>query len=144
MSMEINLDDTVAGIVGQVTAASKNPRGFRAANELRNAALQVLRGQRSGRIYKRPHSSSSYTASAPGEPPAVRTRRPRVSWKQQARSEKDGKTVKIRPAIWTDKKYAPILQEGTHKMAPRPFEEPIIEKAKPKVMTIFGQPYNHT
>jgi hypothetical protein len=143
MSMEINLDDTVAGIVGQVTAQAKS-RGFRAANELRNAALQVLRGQRSGRIYKRPHSSSTYTASAPGEPPAVRTGGLRVSWKQQARSEKDGKTVKIRPAIWTDKKYAPILQEGTHKMAPRPFEEPIIEKAKPKVMTIFGQPYNHT
>ena len=63
--MEINLDDTVAGIVGQVTAQAKS-RGFRAANELRNAALQVLRGQRSGRIYKRPHSSSTYTASAAG------------------------------------------------------------------------------
>lgn len=140
--MEINLDDTVAGIVGQVTAQAKS-RGFRAANELRNAALQVLRGQRNGRVYKRPHSSSTYTASAPGEPPAARSPGGlRVSWKSQARSEKAKKTVKIRPAIWTDKKYAPLLQEGTHKMAPRPFEEPIIEQAKPKIMEIFGQSYN--
>ena len=140
--MEINLDDTVAGIVGRVTSQAKS-RGFRAANELRNAALQVLRGQRSGRVYKRPHSSSTYTASAPGEPPAARSPGGlRVSWKSQARSEKAGGTVTIRPAIWTDKKYAPILQEGTNKMAPRPFEEPIIEQAKPKVMAIFGQSYD--
>lgn len=139
--MEINLDDTVAGIVGQITAQAKS-RGYRAANELRNVALQVLRGQRSGRIYKRPHSSSTYTASAPGEPPAVRTGGLRVSWHSQAKSEKSGSTVTVRPAIWTDKEYAPILQEGTHKMAPRPFEEPIIEQAKPKVMAIFGQSYN--
>ena len=139
--MEINLDDTVAGIVGQITAQAKS-RGYRAANELRNAALQVLRGQRNGRIYKRPHSSSTYTASAPGEPPAVRTGGLRVSWHSQAKSEKSGSTVTVRPAIWTDKEYAPILQEGTHKMAPRPFEEPIIEQAKPKVMAIFGQSYN--
>lgn len=139
--MEINLDDTVSGIVSQITAKAKS-RGYRAANELRNAALQVLRGQRSGRIYKRPHSSSTYTASAPGEPPANRTGSLRVSWHSQAKSEKAGETIKIRPAIWTDKKYAPILQEGTNKMAPRPFEEPIIEQAKPKVMAIFGQSYD--
>ena len=38
-------------------------------------------------------------------------------------------------------KYAPILQEGSPKMEPRPFEEPIIEKAKPEIEAIFGQPY---
>ena len=141
MSMEINLDDTVAGIVGQITAQAKS-RGYRAANELRNVALQVLRGQPRGLFYTRPHSRSTNTASAPGEPPAVRTGGLRVSWHSQAKSEKSGSTVTVRPAIWTDKEYAPILQEGTHKMAPRPFEEPIIEQAKPKVMAIFGQSYN--
>ena len=140
--MEINLDDTVSSIVNHITEQAKS-RGIRAANELRNASLQILRGQRSGRIYRRPHSASTYTASAPGEPPANRTGGLRLSWHPQAKSSKSGKTVSIRPAIWTDKKYAPILQEGTEKMAPRPFEEPIIEQAKDKVIAIYSQPYTN-
>lgn len=138
--MEINLNDAVSGIVDQITKQAIS-RGTRAANELRNASLQVLRGQRSGRIYRRPHSTSTYTASAPGEPPAVRTGGLRMSWHPQAKSSKSGKTVSIRPAIWTDKKYAPALQDGTKKMAPRPYKEPIIEQAKAKVIAIYSQPY---
>lgn len=138
--MEINLDDTVSGIVDQITKQAIS-RSFVAANELRNASILVLRGQRSGRIYKRPHSSSTYTASAPGEPPARRTGILRMSWKSQAKSSKSGKTVSIRPAIWTDVKYAPILQGGTPKMAPRPFKEPIIERAKPKIIAIYSRPF---
>ena len=138
--MEIDLDKTVSGIVDQITKQAIS-RGIRAANELRNASLQVLRGQRSGRIYRRPHSTSTYTASAPGEPPAVRTGGLRMSWHQQAKSSKSGKTVSIRPAIWTDKKYAPALEDGTQKMAPRPYKEPIIEQAKAKVIAIYSQPY---
>lgn len=138
--MEINLNDAVSGIVDQITKQAIS-RGTRAANELRNASLQVLRGQRSGRIYRRPYSTSTYTASAPGEPPAVRTGVLRMSWHPQAKSSKSGKTVSIRPAIWTDKKYAPALQDGTKKMAPRPYKEPIIEQAKEKVIAIYSQPY---
>lgn len=138
--MEINLNDTVSSIVTNITEQAKS-RGIRAANELRNASLQILRGQRSGRIYRRPHSTSTYTASAPGEPPANRTGSLRLSWHPQAKSSKSGNTVSIRPAIWTDKQYAPALQEGTKKMAPRPFEEPIIEQAKGKIIAIYSQPY---
>ena len=138
--MEINLNDTVSGIVEKITKQAIS-RGTRAANELRNASLQVLRGQRSGRIYRRPHSSSTYTVSAPGEPPANRSGVLRLSWKPQAKSSKSGKTVSIRPAIWTDVKYAPTLQEGTKKMASRPFEEPIIEHAEGKIIAIYSQPF---
>lgn len=138
--MEINLNNTVSSIVTNITEQAKS-RGIRAANELRNASLQILRGQRSGRIYHRPHSSGTYTASAPGEPPANRSGVLRLSWKPQAKSSKSWKTVSIRPAIWTDVKYAPTLQEGTKKMAPRPFEEPIIEQAKSKIIAIYSQPF---
>ena len=56
-------------------------RAVRASNELRNAALNVLRGQRTGRVYRKPHTKhATYTASAPGEPPAVRTGMLRMSW----------------------------------------------------------------
>ena len=54
--------------VNQINHEAKS-RAFRAANELRNSALTVLRGQRSGRVYRRPFAKGTYTASAPGEPP---------------------------------------------------------------------------
>lgn len=139
--MVIDLKAEVGALLSKVTDGAKS-RGYRAANELRNAALQVLRGQRSGRVYKKPHSrTTTYTASAPGEPPAVRSGQLRVSWRPIAESEKEAGAIIIKPAIRTDKKYAPILQDGSKKMEPRPFEEPIIEKAKPKVKEIFDKPY---
>ena len=74
-------------------------RSYLAANELRNAAMMVLRGQRSGRRYKVPgtyrrqrdksdgkmKNGRYYTASAPGEPPAVRTGVFRLSWRPTAK-----------------------------------------------------------
>ena len=72
-------------------------RGIRAVNALRNAELEVLKGQRSGRVYKKPGTygraskatkelmgdyghkligGQLYRASAPGEAPARRTGEP--------------------------------------------------------------------
>lgn len=138
--MKIDLEGAVNEIVEEITYQAKS-RAFRAANELRNSALTVLRGKCSGRVYKRPFSKSKYTASAPGEPPAMRTGNLRMSWRPQSASERIGKTVTIKPAITTEVKYAPYLEEGTDRMAPRPFEEPIIEKAMPRISQIFKEPY---
>ncbi len=138
MAMNIKLE--IDKLVDQINFEAKS-RAFRAANELRNSALTVLRGQRSGRVYKRPFSSSKYTASAPGEPPAVRSGDLRRSWRQKTASESTGKGLTVKPAITTDVKYAPWLDEGTDRMAPRPFEDPIIEDAKPKIKAIYSEPY---
>ena len=139
--MEIDLKGKINGLYNQVTQEAKS-RGYRAANALRSASLEVLRGERSGNIYRKPFTKkATYQASAPGEPPAVRSGTLRRSWQPRAQSEKEGGSVTVHPAIWTDVKYAPILQEGSPKMEPRPFEEPIIEKAKPEIEAIFGQPY---
>ena len=59
-------------------------RAYVAANELRNAELEILRGQRGGRIYGVPGTKRKYQASAPGQPPAVRTGAFRLSWQPQA------------------------------------------------------------
>ena len=140
--MAMNIKQEIDNLVEKVNYEAKS-RAFRAANELRNSALTVLRGQRSGRTYRRPFSSSKYTASAPGEPPAVRSGDLRRSWRQQAASEKAGNSLTIRPAITTDVKYAPWLNDGTKdgRIEPRPFEEPIIETAKPKIKQIYSEPY---
>lgn len=138
--MAMNIKPEIDKLVDQINFEAKS-RAFRAANELRNSALTVLRGQRSGRVYKRPFSNNKYTASAPGEPPAVRSGDLRRSWRQKTASESTGKGLTVKPAITTDVKYAPWLDEGTDRMAPRPFEDPIIEDAKPKIKAIYSEPY---
>lgn len=141
-------------------------RGFRAANELRNASQLVLRGQRSGRQYivpgtgrvsynKKNHTAKitykKYTASAPGEPPAVRTGAFRMSWRRKSFVESRGAdtlTV-VSQVVSTQKtdngKYllGEILEKGSPggKIAPRPHHEKIQEKALPKIMRIYKEPY---
>lgn len=139
-------------------------RAYRAANELRNASQEVLRGQRNGRRYIVPGTGrvkynkrkktakityTKYTASAPGEPPAVRTGAFRASWQPKTEvhlGTYNKVSVKsyIQSRIRTDNgKYVlgQILEEGTSKMAPRPYKEKIQQKALPKVLKIYKEPY---
>lgn len=82
----------------------------RASNELRNSALFVLKGQRSRKRYKKPHTKRAYyTASAPGEPPAVRTGMLRMSWGMKAVG--DGKGT-YKAGIYSDVPYAEELENG--------------------------------
>ena len=134
-------------------------RGYRAANELRSSALRVLRGQRSGRRYKVPgthrrqrdkvdrkmKNGRYYTASAPGEPPAVRTGVFRMSWQPTAskmssgsciaRIESDAKTENGRHVL------GQLLEDGTGRMAPRPYQDRIVEDALPKIVDIYSRAY---
>lgn len=136
------IDDTVDSIRQQTES-----RSYKAANELRNAALEVLRGQRSGRRYRVPGTNSYYTASAPGEPPAARTAGGfRTSWKAKALVESDVYTSRIESDKRTDNgkfTLGEILEEGTPggQMAPRPHHERIIEKAMPEIERIYSEPY---
>lgn len=136
-------------------------RSYLVANELRNSALVVLRGQRSGRRYKVPgtyrrqrdktdgkmKNGRYYTASAPGEPPAVRTGTFRLSWQPTARALFGSYISRIESDVRTDNgKYllGEILEEGTPggQMAPRPHHERILEHAKPRVIRIYSEPYD--
>ena len=124
-------------------------RGYRAANELRNASQLVLRGQRSGRRYRVPGTRRHYTASAPGEPPAVRTGAFRASWQpKQKVNFGTNNQVSVKSYIEsrqrTDNgKYnlGSMLENGNGKMAPRPYKEKVQEEAKPKIIEIYKAPY---
>lgn len=150
------IEDVVDGIKKQVQR-----RTYLAANELRNSALLVLRGQRSGRRYKVPGTyrrqrdktdgkmkrGRYYTASAPGEPPAVRTRTFRNSWQvsQTPVRETFGSfTARIESDLKTDSGLllGEALEEGTSRMAPRPYVQRTLEKAEPKIARIYSQPYD--
>lgn len=114
----------------------------RAVNIMANAAKEVLAGQRSGRRYKMPHKKTTYQASAPGEPPAVRSGNLRRNWKQTvlATPASDGVTITCR--LTSAMPYAGILDPDggppARNIAPRPYKERIKEKARPEIEAIYG------
>ena len=149
--------------VNKTISLGMRSRAYRVSNELRNASQLVLRGQRSGRRYKVPgthrrqrdkvtgrmRNGRTYTASAPGEPPAVRTGAFRASWQPKTKvtlGTYNKVTVQsyIQSRARTDNgKYSlgQILEDGTGRMAPRPYKERIQQKALPKVLKIYKEPY---
>lgn len=119
-------------------------RTVRAANVLKKYSNKVLSnsGGRSGKVYRKPHTNrATYTASAPGEPPALRSGELRRSWRPLPYAEMSGGDKVYTPGIHTDVVYAPMLENGTKKMAARPFQDEIKNQAWPEVKQIFGQPY---
>ncbi len=133
-----------ATVKDQVTNINRKvvSRGVRAVNAIRNAELEVLKGQRSGRVYRKPHSKATYTASAPGEPPARRTGNLRMHWNGQVKSENSsGGGVAIIAELESQEPYAGILENGSSKMAARPFTEKIKEKAMREIQRVYGEPY---
>lgn len=134
-----------ATIKGQVTEINRKvvSRGVRAVNAIRNAELEVLKGQRSGKVYRKSYTkSATYTASAPGEPPARRTGNLRMHWNGQVKSENaSGGGVAIIAELESQEAYAGYLESGTSKMDARPFSEKIKEEAMPEIQRIYSEPY---
>lgn len=137
---------TIDVVVNQITDSIKlqmESRSYRAANEMRNASLLVLRGQRSGRIYRVPGTKRTYQASAPGEPPAVRTGIFRLSWQPSAHVVFGSYISRIESnvAVKDGRMLGDILENGTSRMAPRPHHDRILAKAEPDIVKIYSQSY---
>lgn len=135
--LNVAVDDTVKKVNRE--AAS---RGMRAVNAIRNAELEVLRGKRSGRVYRKPHTKSHYTASAPGEPPARRTGNLRLNWNGTVESSSTGSGLRVTAVLESQERYSTYLENGTRRMAPRPFKQPISEKAMPEIERIYHEKYD--
>lgn len=135
--LKVAVDDTVKKVNRE--AAS---RGTRAVNAIRNAELEVLRGKRSGRVYRKPHTKSHYTASAPGEPPARRTGNLRLNWNGTVESSSTGSGLRVTAVLESQERYSTYLENGTRRMAPRPFKQPISEKAMPEIERIYHEKYD--
>lgn len=137
-------------------------RGTRAVQAIRKAELQVLKGERSGRVYKKPgtygekfsrstkklmkdyghklRGGQLYRASAPGEPPAVRTGNLRMHWNGHVIPVFKPNGVEIIAQLECQEKYAEALEKGKG-MARRPFRTRIMEKADPEIRKIYNEPY---
>lgn len=138
----MSVPDISVEVAKKVTAIGQEmkSRATRGSRALKNAELQVLRGQRSGKVYKKPHKGTRYTASAPGEPPAVCSHTLRPSFRPVAGTS--GGPLSVKVSIETATHYAGYLEHGTSKMAARPYAEKIKQKAEPEIKSIFGAPYN--
>lgn len=125
--------------------------GWIGVQYLRNAELKVLSGQRSGKryhvpgtgrvkYYKRTHKATimykTYAASAPGEPPAVRTGALRTSWQPVVKDIPDGVRLRLNTSQ-NGKRYPGYLENGTKRMAPRPYVKRIQELAEPQIRRIY-------
>ncbi len=134
---------TLKGVEREVAS-----RSVRASNELRNASLHVLRGKRTGRLYRVPGAKRRHRASAPGEPPGVRTGMFRLSWGTHVRVEKAGKVFRAVSAIESGLRagnylLGDILENGTPggQMKPRPYKQKVKDRALPSIRDIFKKPY---
>lgn len=155
------IESSVKEINNRITQGMRS-RAYRVSNELRNNSQLVLRGRRSGRVYNVPGTGRMtyykktkrakityrrYRASAPGEPPAVRTGVFRASWQTKTvvtPLSSGGMTVRSSIENWTHSgsySLAQMLEEGTSKMAPRPYAEKIQKKTLPAAIRIYSEPY---
>lgn len=84
-----------------------------------DAVIAAMAAPKSGRTYRRP-DGSPYTASAPGEAPAVRTGELRDSYQWAMLDDLTG-------AVWSDDPKAPWLEFGTGAVAARPALVPAVD-----------------
>lgn len=154
----ITLEQAIDSVVDNVKHEMEK-RAWLAALELRNSSQIVLRGQRSGRRYKVPgtyrrqrdktdgkmKNGRYYTASAPGEPPAVRTGTFRNSWQPKSRVLYGSYISRIESDAMTDNggthNLGEILENGTRRMAPRPHHDRILQHAEDRIVRIYDKPY---
>ncbi|MBA7564461.1 hypothetical protein ES708_06124 [subsurface metagenome] len=101
---------------------------------VQKTALETLSGQRSGRTYYVPGTRTTYTASAPGEPPAKATAELSKNIKFSVKSE--GKV--ITGMVGTDKIQGLMTEFGTRNMKPRPWLRISFEAASSKVESILS------
>jgi len=141
--VKAQLEKSVAEYVASTNSTAKTC-AVQASKELRNAAMIVLGGKRNGRVYRVPGTKkATYHASAPGEPPAVRTGTLRESWQMAASYDVDIRlNLKATAEIYSDVPYAEPLEEGHGTVDRRPYRERTIERAKPRIVRTFRRMMN--
>jgi hypothetical protein len=157
--LDVHMDETVKGINQEAQS-----RARRSVNVMRNSALRTLQAKGSGRVYKVPgtygrqatkntktlmhgyghklRGGQLHQASAPGEVPATLFGHLRKNWNQQVLGESNADGgVTITARLKSDMPYSDWLDEGTSKIAPRPYKQKIIDDAKPKIDAIYAKPF---
>lgn len=112
-------------------------RGVQITQVLRKTELEILAGTRNGVKYK----SLPNRSSAPGEAPAAQSGKLRQEWDDITERQGNGHTSIVTSRITSTTPYVGYLEEGTERMAARPFVDKILEKAEPEILEIARAPY---
>ena len=120
-----NVDEIVKNI-----DKAKYEKLLAASEFARNRLIEKLSGNRSGRTYLVPGTSTTYTASAPGEAPASRTGQLRGSIEYEITTDN--------AYIGTPLQYGAFLELGTNKAAPRPWLKPTLSENQKAIQDIIG------
>ena len=131
--LRVEVDETVKQLNQEARSQAR-----RAVNVLRNSAMRVLAGKRHGKIGRVPNTKTRYIMSAPGEAPAVRTGNLRRNWRQYVLAEEHTGGTRITARIKSDMPYSDYLDEGTSKMAARPYKEKTKNMAMPEINEIYS------
>ncbi len=108
-------------------------RMFAATQRVRTEVLKTLSGERSGREYTVPGTAVKYTASAPGEPPAVMTSQLRESVTDIVFE----KNKTVYGQVGTPLEKGLFLEYGTIQIKPRPWLEPSFKASADDVKRIL-------
>lgn len=128
----ISLSDEARRLVAE------NAAGFVEAGAImaRDEVVQTMEASSpSGRTYQVPGTATNYTASAPGQPPAIREGNYKRSWKNTPPSEVGKEVVAyaytdLRVGRWV---LGDLLEYGTKRMRPRPHVRKSVETVAPKL-----------
>lgn len=133
MSIADWISAEVACVVGGVNRQVLS-RARRGTNILRNAAMEVLGQNGSGRRYR------NHVASSPGSPPAPNTGNLRRNWRESQFVQANGlgRGIDVKLQIKSDTYYAKFLEKGTRRMSARPHIERIKSKARPEIVALFS------
>lgn len=122
--MEIYLNTAVLDQLDREMDGRADKAVGKIAFEVESKAKQLMQGGRSGRTYRVPGTKRTYTASAPGEPPAVVT--------GNLKNSIQAKREKMRVwAVLVASEYAAALEFGHRQRgggftSPRPYLRPAV------------------
>lgn len=115
--------------------------GLRGASFSRQQVAQAIRQARAAGVrIKRADRTAFWRASAPGDPPAVRTGNLRRSWQTAFKSATPGKVGnKYRVSIGSNLAYAAYLEFGTRSIRERPYLRPAAAAFRPRMQQIVSE-----
>lgn len=136
-------------IVGKLAAIEKQvaSRSYLASNYLRTSAITILSKEGTGRVYKKPDSKATYRASAPGHVPSgARSGTFAKSWGTHTEVSKTAKNYTVTAGVKSGMMagghlLGDLLENGTSRMAARPYKEAVLKGAEGQIKTLFSKPY---
>lgn len=108
---------------------------YAATQYMQGKLQETLSGNRSGRTYTVPGTGVQYTASAPGEAPAVRL----GDLRRSIDTKVERGDTKIEGYVGTDLDYGLYLERGTLHILPRPWLAPTFERERDEVQRILEE-----